>query len=239
MRSTLLVLMVFFALAPLTGANARPQGWYLGLDGGWTALDSVGYALALPAGPQQAALDFGGNGAFGASVGYRFSIPLRVEGEFGFADYRAKFLRAAGSPASTLSGGLSAASFIANAAYDIPLSPLFSLSLGVGLGISEVDPSIRDPSGSHLHLSQAAFTWRMGAGLTTAVSDNLELQLDYRYQEIGDTSHSFFAGQAVPVDLGAKHAHFAMISFRWFVAPPEQPLSTTASIRPAGINLGS
>ena len=47
MRSTLLVLMVFFALAPLTGANARPQGWYLGLDGGWTALDSVGYALAL------------------------------------------------------------------------------------------------------------------------------------------------------------------------------------------------
>ena len=238
MRSTLLVVIVFFALAPLTAARANPQGWYLGLEGGWTALRSVGYARAPSAGPRQARLDFGDNGAFAASAGYRFEIPLRVEAEFGFADYRAKFLRSAGLADSPLSGGMSTASFIANAAYDIPLSPFLALSLGLGLGVSEVDPSIRDPAGSHLHDSQAVFAWRAGAGLATRISDNLELEVDYRYQEIGSSSHNFFTGQTMPVDLGAKHAHFALINLRWYVAPysPSESLNTAAlpSI-PAGV----
>jgi len=251
MRSTLLVVIAFFALAPVTGARANPQGWYLGLEGGWTTLSSVGYALAPSAGPRRARLDFGDNGAFAASVGHRFSVPLRLEAEFGFADYRAKFLRSAGLADSTLSGGVSTASFITSAVYDIALSPLFALSLRLGLGVSEVDPSIRDPAGGHLRDSQAVFTWRMGAGLTTKVSDNLELEVDYRYQEAGSSSHSFFAGQTTPVDLGAKRAHFALINFRWYVAPPPPPGTAAPSptlsspeawespLRRAGTNFGS
>ena len=233
MRSTLLVAFALFALAPLTAAHAGPQGWYLGLEGGWTALGSVGYALAPSTGPRQAQLDFGGNGTFGASAGYRFAVPLRLEAEFGFADYRAKFLHAAGLPDSPLSGGMSTASFITNAAYDIAVSPLLALSLGFGLGVSEVDPSIRDPAGGHLHDSQAVFAWRMGAGLAAKVSDNLELELDYRYQEIGGSSHSFFAGRTMPVELGAKHAHLALISLRWYVAPSSAPVSLNTAALPS------
>jgi OOP family OmpA-OmpF porin len=230
MRSTLMVLIGFFVLAALTAAQANPQGWYLGLGGGWTALESVGYVLASPAGPRQARLEFGDNGTFAASAGYRFPGPLRVEAEFGFADYRAKFLHAAGLPDSPLSGGMSTVSFITNAAYDIPLSPLLALSLGLGLGISEVDPSIRDPAGSHLHNPQAVFAWRVGAGVAAKISDNVELELDYRYQEIGGSSHTFFAGQTMPVEFGAKHAHFALINLRWYVASssPPEPLNTAA-----------
>ena len=196
-------------------------------------MGSVGYALTPSSGPRQAQLDFSGNGTFGASAGYRFPVPLRLEAEFGFADYRAKFLHAAGLPDSPLSGGMSTASFITNAAYDIAVSPLLALSLGFGLGVSEVDPSIRDPAGGHLHDSQAVFAWRVGAGLATKVSDNLELELDYRYQEIGGSSHSFFAGRTMPVELGAKHAHLALISLRWYVAPSSAPVSlNTAALPP-------
>ncbi|HKU53782.1 MAG TPA: outer membrane beta-barrel protein, partial [Rhizomicrobium sp.] len=93
MRSTLLVFVTLAALALPTAANAHPEGWYLGIGGGWTSLASVNYAFVPPAPPLQSKVDFKDNGTFGASVGYRFSIPLRVEADFGFADYRANFLR--------------------------------------------------------------------------------------------------------------------------------------------------
>ena len=220
MRLTIPVLATLAALAPPLAASASPQGWYLGLEGGWAASGSVNQALAPPAGPQQGTVDFAEDGVFGVSAGYRFALPLRLEAGLGFADYRAKFLRPDGAAASSLDGGVSTASFIASAVYDIPLSPQFSLSVGLGLGAAEVDPSIRDPLGNHLHDSQAVFAWRLFSGLTTTLRDDLELQVGYRYEAAGDSIHSFFAGSPSSVTLGAKHAHEALISLRWFVASP-------------------
>jgi opacity protein-like surface antigen len=214
MRALMPVLIMLLGLALPTAAKAQATGWYLGLDGGWTTLESVEYGVA--SGPL-ATLDFDDTIAFGASVGYRFPMPLRLEAGLELADYRLK--APAGLPASAPSGGLSAASFLASAAYDIPLSPQFSLSLGAGLGVAEVDPSIRDPLGNHIHDSQAVFTWRLSGGLTMALGDNLELAADYRYQEIGNSSHGFSAGNALPLTLGSKRMHMALISLRWFVAP--------------------
>jgi hypothetical protein len=79
MRLTILVLVVlaifFVALALAPAANARAQGWYLGLGAGWNSLGSVNYALAAPAGPQLSKVDFGDSGEFGTSVGYRPANP--------------------------------------------------------------------------------------------------------------------------------------------------------------------
>jgi opacity protein-like surface antigen len=225
MRSFMPVLIFLWGLALPAAAQTQAQGWYLGLDGGWTTLGAVEYGIA--SGPP-ATLDFGDSIAFGASVGYRFPIPLRLEADLELADYRLK--TPTGFSSSAPSGGISAASFIASAAYDIPLSPQVSFSLGAGLGVSEVDPSIRDPLGNHLHDSQAVFTWRLSGGLTMALGDNLELAADYRYQEIGDSSHGFSAGNASLLRLGAKQMHMALISLRWFVAPQSsfEPVQVSA-----------
>ena len=90
-----------------------------------------------------------------------------------------------GLPGSSLSGGIATTSFVTSAIYDIPVTPDFSLSLGFGLGAAEVDPSIRDPQGTHLHDPQMAFTWRAIAGVTVPINDSLQFQVDYRYPEIG------------------------------------------------------
>jgi hypothetical protein len=74
MRPTILVLVVlaifFVALALAPAKNARPQGWYLGLGGGWTTLGSVNYALAALAVPRQSKVEFSlrGHPAFASSV---------------------------------------------------------------------------------------------------------------------------------------------------------------------------
>lgn len=219
MRLTLLVFVTLTAMALPTAANARPEGWYLGIGGGWTSLASVNYAIAPPAPPLHSKVDFDDNGTFGASVGYRFAIPLRVEADFGFADYRANFLRPIGQPGSAVGGGISTASFVTSAIYDIPVWRQLSLSLGFGLGAAEIDPTIRDPLGTHVNDPQMAFTWRAISGFTVALSDNLEFQLDYRYQEIGGSSHTALNAVS-PVNLGIKHVQSALASLRWYVDIP-------------------
>ena len=216
MRSTLLVSVTLAALAPPTAANALPGGWYLGLGGGWTSLASVNYAIVPPASPLQSKVDFDDNGTFGVSAGYRFPIPLRVEADFAFADYRANFLRPIGQPGSSVGGGISTASFVTSAIYDIPVWQQLSVSFGFGLGAAEIDPTIRDPLGTRVNDPQMAFTWRAMAGVAVALRDNLELQLDYRYQEIGGTSHTALNAVA-PVHLGVKHVQSALASLRWYV----------------------
>ncbi|HKQ45537.1 MAG TPA: outer membrane beta-barrel protein [Rhizomicrobium sp.] len=220
MRSTLLVFLALAGLALPTAANAHPEGWYLGLGGGWTSLAPVNYAIAPPAAVPQSKADFADSGTFGASVGYRFPIPLRVEADFGFADYRANFLPLTGLSGSSVSGGISTASFVTSAVYDIPLWHQFSVSLGFGLGAAELDPTIRDPQGTHINDPQLAFTWRVIGGFTVSLSDNLEFQVDYRYQEIGGSSHTAFSNAASPVSLGIKHVQSALASLRWYVDIP-------------------
>lgn len=220
MRSSILVLVALAGLAPPAAADTRTEGWYLGLGGGWTSLAPVTYALAPPAPPQLSRVDFGDTETLGASIGYRFPIPLRVETDFGFADYRAKFLRSTGPQTTPLSGGISTISFVTSAIYDIALPHGISLSLGFGLGAAEVDPTIRDPLGTHVNDPQMAFTWRAIGGFTIPLSDNLELQVDYRYQEISGSSHNSFSNAVMPVNLGVKQVQSAMASLRWYMDIP-------------------
>jgi hypothetical protein len=81
MRPTILVLVVlaifFVALALAPATNARPQGWYLGLGGGWTTLGSVNYALAALAASQQSNVNFGDSREYGMFAGHRLSVPPR------------------------------------------------------------------------------------------------------------------------------------------------------------------
>jgi opacity protein-like surface antigen len=218
MRFSALVIgtLIYFTLPGV----AAPQGWYLGFGAGWSTLNSPGYLLSPPAGPQRGKVDFGDEAAVDLAAGYRFAMPLRLEAEVHFADYQADLLRPTGLAPSPLSGDISNVSFFANAIYDIPLTRAFAFSVGAGLGATQVDPSITDPLGNRIHDSQTAFSWQLIAGFTAALNDRLELQADYRYQGIDGTDHTFLAGVVSPVSLASKNSQSVMLNLRWYVTPP-------------------
>jgi opacity protein-like surface antigen len=217
MRLRTVVLSGLIVLALPAAADAAPQAWYLGFGAGWTTLGSVGFNLRAPSAPLSGKVDFGDNAAVDLTAGYRFEMPLRLETEIQFADYDASKFQPNGLGATALGGDASNLAFFANAIYDFPISDLFSLSAGFGLGADQFDPAIT-AAGFRISNSQTAFAWHLLVGLTVPLSDKIELEGDYRYQEIDGTNHTFFAAQTSPFSLGSKNTQSFMLSLRWYVA---------------------
>jgi outer membrane protein OmpA-like peptidoglycan-associated protein len=207
---------------------AQTNGWYLGLGGGWTGIDSVKFA-APPTGQTVGNITFSDSGAVYVASGYRFELPFRVEGEVQYTDFGSSLLRI-GNGSSEAGGGMRLTSFLINGLYDWPLSRRFSFSLGAGVGGAIVDSSIRDVFDEHLSGSSTAFTWQAIAGVNMALSEQFEIGVDYRYQFI-DTSRQFLnaAFYTGPASLKNKHVQSAMFSVRWFLqGPPPEPAEYVA-----------
>jgi outer membrane protein OmpA-like peptidoglycan-associated protein len=224
------------AIASVLFASPSPAqtgGWYLGLGGGWTGIDSVKFA-APPTGQTNGNITFSDSGAVYIASGYRFDIPFRVEGEVQYTDFSSSLLRLPGG-SSNASGDMGLTSFFFNGLYDWPLSKHFSLSLGAGVGAAIVDASLKDVFADHLTGSSTAFTWQAIAGANMALSEQFEIGVDYRYQFV-DTSSQFLNSATFtgPASLKNKHVQSVMFNVRWFVqgppppeayvAPPEPPL---------------
>jgi outer membrane protein OmpA-like peptidoglycan-associated protein/opacity protein-like surface antigen len=205
-------------------AHADTQGWYLGLGGGWSTLDTTRVDIGVPFGPGSGKIQFGDNAAVDLTGGYKFySFPLRLEGEVRYADYDATHLEVDGFRVADLSGDAGVVSFFANALYDIPMSRHFGITLGGGVGAAIFDPDSNDVFGDQIRGSQTVFTWQGIAGLTFALSDRWEIEADYRYQGIEGTDHDFiFAGLTSPIDIHSKSVQSAMLSLRWYLNGPER-----------------
>jgi opacity protein-like surface antigen len=211
------LLLGLLALGFSGAAEAAPQAWYLGFGAGWTTLGSVGFELHAPTAPQSGKIDFGDNAAVDLTGGYRFEMPLRLETEIHFADYDASKFRPQGAGATALGGDVSNLAIFANAIYDFPVSDDILLSAGFGLGADQFDPAIT-AAGFRVSDSQTAFAWHLIAGVTVPLSDKIELEGDYRYQQIDATNHTFFAARTSPFSLDSKSTQTFMLSLRWYVA---------------------
>ena len=201
---------VFLLAGP---AAAQTQGWYLGLGAGWNNPSNIDFN----AGPGvHGSVQMKDSAAYIATIGYKWRNGIRLELEPGYADP---------DVGSGLKGDVQQTTLFANLAYDIPLARWVSLTLGAGAGMGWVDPSIKTtpPSIRVANGSDTAFAWQALAGLTFPLSDNFELQADYRYRSIGDTTHSsaFFA----PTNISAKdkNSQVVMVSLRWYLHGAEEP----------------
>lgn len=210
-------------LACATPASAHPDGWYLGFGAGWSTIDPVRANLGAPVGPASGNLTLSDTAAVHLDVGYKFAMPIRVEAEVQYADFDADHLKVAGLPTTNLTGDAAVTSFFANALYDIPLSRHFAFTLGAGIGVAQLDPSISGASANGLHDSDTAFTWQAIAGLTVALGNRFEIEADYRYQGLGSTDHTFFNGLDSPTSLKNKTIQSAMLNLRWYTEGPPPP----------------
>jgi opacity protein-like surface antigen len=215
-RISALVLFPILFLAG--GATAAPQGWYLGAGTGWAGMDAVKFGLGPPAGPESGKIDFNNTAAVDFDVGYRFQLPLRAEFEVRYADFSAKRLRTPGVPDATLGGDANASTMFANLTYDIPLTERIALTAGGGFGGTALSSSISDAAGQSRG-SSTVFTRQLIVGATARLHDQLELQLDYRYQYIDVTDHDF--GLVSTLALKDKDTQAVMLSLRWYVEAPD------------------
>ncbi|HEY1612422.1 MAG TPA: outer membrane beta-barrel protein [Rhizomicrobium sp.] len=207
------LLLVFGA----SNAVASPQGWYLGTGVGLASAEAVKFGLSPPAGPESGVIDFNNTAAVNIDAGYRFQMPLRAEFEVRYADFSAKALQVPGLPAAAAGGDANAASMLGNLTYDIPLTDRFALTVGGGIGGSSFSAAISDAAGQSRG-SEMAFTWQLIAGATARLHDQLELQLDYRYQITDVTDHDF--GTFSTLALKDKDIQTVMLGLRWYVEAP-------------------
>ena len=216
MKHTTIALAGALLCAFVTPA-ASAEGWYLGLSAGWSQLQDGDYSAP--------AIGFAGDATFGSAVrgsvsgGYKWPAGIRTELEFGYAKYDFESATGNGAPLPATGGDISLATFLANVAYDIPIGQSFSFTAGGGIGAGSVRAGYSDPILAITNEgTDTSFAWQLLAGLIWSVGPKFELQLDYRYVRVGETTHdvTFQGIPAGTIDYGDAVAHNVMLTARWF-----------------------
>jgi outer membrane protein OmpA-like peptidoglycan-associated protein len=223
------------ALALATPASAG-EGWYVGFGVG------VGWADADMDGTFDQRRNFTGDLSLGRAAdvelmtGYKWNDSgwwnggFRLETEVGYRSHAVRGWNTNFGLVRT-SGHIELVSAFVNALWDWPIGGGWDITFGGGIGLGNVDPEIHDRSVPHPPFTGAndklafgddsAFTWQLIGGLTYEVDPNVDLQLDYRYQGVGDTDHnSNFTGRSRIKDFNVQTVK---LSLRWYYCPPEAP----------------
>lgn len=203
----------FSAPAQATGTD----GWYISIEGGGNWIDDVDVVTTFDDNlPGTDTFSFETGWAALASVGYGFG-GLRVELEGG---YRANEFD--GSDAS-----FNEWSVLANVLYDIEVTNRLRLSLGAGAG---GDFAMLDIPVAAFEDDQWAFAWQGIAGVSYAISRQLDLFVNYRYLRVHEPDFSDFATDgetdailAFQFDDVSKHTATLGLRYAFGVEPPPPP----------------
>jgi outer membrane protein OmpA-like peptidoglycan-associated protein/opacity protein-like surface antigen len=191
-------------------AAAGPTGWYLGLGIGWNNPNGGNFSTNCCGSGN---LNLDDTAAYMGSFGYKWNNGWRAELELNYTDP---------DLGSGLGGDLTKTALMANINYDIPVGQRVNLVLGAGAGISWIDPSSTVFSGV-----DQQFVWQGIAGLSFALSDSFEIQVDYRYVSFNDSQHRLVGIPGGRATLSDLQDNRIMASFRWQLwhttAPPPPP----------------
>ena len=204
------------AVADVRTHYGQPMGWYVAVEGGVNWIEDADGTLDTPAPgsiPFEAQFDTGW-AVFG-EVGYRWESNWRLELEVGYRSNDVDCVSVAGGPCNGFDADVSQFTQMFNLVYDVPLSDRLTLSLGAGLGSDFVTvdaPTFKDT------------TWvvagQLFAGLNFALSDDIDLFVNYRYL-IADDPH---VDVAPFVDAGFNDAkHTVTIGLRFDLEGDEEP----------------
>jgi opacity protein-like surface antigen len=231
------------------------SGWYLRGDIGVGATQLREWRSTLApvnafGNPPPAVLpvfaSLGDSGFFDAGFGYQFNSWLRVDltGEYRTqANYRAAVTwfdtRTGAYGADVYSANHTAALFLANGYID--LGTWFGITPyvggGVGVAARGLDGLIDNTFGYAKDTSKTSFAWQVGAGLAFNVTPNLELELGYRYLDMGNIKSNPIICLQVAACWAEQHSfsvasHDVRLGFRYHLAqaapvifaPPPPPL---------------
>jgi opacity protein-like surface antigen len=230
--------LVLAAAIVAAASDARAQ-FYLGAQGGWTALEGAkgsvtgtnpitGITTTVP-------VDHSFNDGFnvGARAGYMFG-PWRFEGEYSY--------RENGSNATVVgarvNGTLSSNTLMFNGIYDFQFGWPVTPHIGLGLGGATLDGNFNARSvGYRSRASDVVFAYQAIAGVRYLINPTIALDLDYRYR---GTSGMNYTTNAVTVGgvtfpsrniSGNGNTHNIVASLSWLFLPA--PLPPPPAMEPA------
>jgi len=241
MKSKLVLLGTAAALSVAAASHSEArnnQGWYVGIEGGANWVDDndgfMGFTTTVPTTADTISFDTGW--AVLATVGYAFDTNWRLELEGGYRNNDIDLLSTFFG-FTTNSGDLTQISLMANVLFDVPLTDRLDLTFGAGAGAVYSDFS--PPFGSDE--SDTSFAYQGIAGLSYALTDRLDLTLQYRYLHVNDPSFTVsHTGHTDVFALDDVENHTVSIGLRYdlfedpapvapMTAPPPPPPPVEAS----------
>ena len=133
---------------------------------------------------------FGLGLSVGADLSYSTAWPVRVEAEYLYHGSQS-FMN------GTANNEVSAHSLLANAFIDIQTDTALTPYFGGGLGLAWLNNRYTNNNpNSSFKVTRCNFAWDLGAGVAWSISENLALDLGYRYMDLGKTDN-IVAGNSV------------------------------------------
>lgn len=176
MKKYLLLTLSILGLFATTTSHATcntlcRQGWYIGGFGGANFMDvdkDNGISIDMETGYYA-----------GGCIGYKFSSPLRLEGEVAYRRNNFDKAKFEGDKYG-LSGNLTTWTYMANLYYDFDMGCAFTPYLGVGAGYADTKGTVKieDVKGKG---RDDGFAYQGIAGVSYALCENVDLGLEYRY----------------------------------------------------------
>lgn len=190
MNTKLLLAASVFAISSClaTAASASCDGPYLAVRGGVTN-HSLGDKDENVATDKK--LDVDDNAAmFSGAIGYRWGY-FRLEAEYVYRedtdDTQHKIIQGiATTSVVTRSAEFSSESYMANFYWDLSPYTMFTPYLSAGIGITSLEYTFKNTGLSTIKYSEDNFTWSVGGGLSAQITTRLNLDIGYRYYDMGE-----------------------------------------------------
>lgn len=194
-------LITILAMGPAYAADKG--GVYIGIKGGYEYKDhskgdvTDSNAAATNNNATNQSWSSKSGYTIGGAIGYNFAgagVPVRAEAEYLYHDqfkYSANNATSGGATGSFTSK-IDIHTLFANVYYDFKTGTAFTPYVGAGLGIAWINQKVASTfqgwtagtsDGSY---DATSFAWNLGAGVGYSLTDNIILDLGYRYTNFGD-----------------------------------------------------
>jgi OmpA-OmpF porin, OOP family len=213
-RSLLLGAVASLALSS-TAVAGEMNGWYVGIEGGANWIEEVDGVVFDPT-PTPGTAEFDGGWSVLATVGRGFMNNWRAEFEAGYRhnDFDT------GLP---IVADVEEWSAMLNVLYDIHLTKAATLSFGAGAGGDFAQMAITGFEDDDWN-----FAYQGIVGLSYAISDRLDLTLNYRYLRVQEPEFSFPGPVTLVLDDVTKHTATLGLRYAFGVAAPSTPMAEAA-----------
>jgi outer membrane protein OmpA-like peptidoglycan-associated protein len=222
MKIRMLALAGAAAVALSAPATAAPEGWYLGLAGGYDNMPTVNSRSAPFPTAGVVPVDHSDSGIGMLSFGYSWASGFRLENEFSYTSHD---IDSAGNGGA---GSTSVMSSMFNLVYDIPLDDQWKISIGGGAGIGNARLHWTVPAGAqtldYVKGSHVSLEYQAIAGIAYSMSPDVDLFVDYRYRaNQNDATYNSSFAALTPIKVGTLTENAFVVGLRWFMTPPPPP----------------
>lgn len=219
-----------YALAATASAGHRPQGWYIGIEGGANWVDDADIDI-VGVGPVNWEAEFESGWAAFVEVGYRWDTNWRLELEAGWRENEIDCISFGGPCLAGAWGEVHQFTHMVNLVHDIDLSERTALSVGLGLGGNLVEAdntpiALRDDD-------DWVFAAQAIVQLTHELTNRIDFVLTYRFMTSEDPQFERFGAPALEFE---NENHTVTVGLRFDLqadAVPMEPAPVMSAPPPA------